>query len=66
MILQSNGDKVTIKDSDVEDMVPSQASLIMPDNLLDQLTLEEISNLCESVYRNLQAIARQPTGSTKK
>ena len=68
VILQSNGEKVTVKEAEVEDIVPSQKS-IMPDNLLDQLTLEEISDLC--AYLGLgqsTAIARQPTnaGSTKK
>lgn len=45
IVLQSNGQKIAIKESDIEEIVPSHKS-VMPDNLLDPLTLEEISDLC--------------------
>jgi putative heme-binding domain-containing protein len=45
IVLQNNGKKVAVKERDIDEIVPSQKS-IMPDNLLDPLTLEEISDLC--------------------
>jgi putative membrane-bound dehydrogenase-like protein len=68
VILQSNGAKVTVKESDIDEIVPSQKS-VMPDNLLDQLTLEEISDLCAYLgLGSTQSVARQSgtTGATKK
>lgn len=44
IILQANGEKVIVQANEVEEIVPSPKSA-MPEGLLNQLTLEEISNL---------------------
>ncbi|MBS0207594.1 MAG: c-type cytochrome [Planctomycetes bacterium] len=44
VVLQSNGQKVTVPKDDVEEMQLAKKS-IMPDGLLDNLTQEEIANL---------------------
>ncbi len=44
VVLQSTGDKVTIAEKDIDEIVPSRKSS-MPEGLLDPLTLEEISDL---------------------
>ncbi|MEO8494494.1 MAG: HEAT repeat domain-containing protein [Planctomycetota bacterium] len=44
VILQANGEKITVPASEVDEIVPSGTSA-MPDGLLNQLTLEEISDL---------------------
>ena len=66
VVLQVNGEKKAIKESQIEQIVPSPKSS-MPDNLLDPLTLEEISDLF--AYLGVlpsQAVARQPAVETKK
>lgn len=62
VVLQPNGVKVTVPESEIEDIVPSQRSA-MPDNLLDPLTLEEISDLFAflGVVPASQDVARRPT-----
>jgi len=44
VILQSDGKKITIDEDDIEEIVASSKS-VMPDNLLNELTLEQISDL---------------------
>ena len=44
IILQANGEKVTVQANEVDEIVASPKSA-MPDGLLNQLTLEEISDL---------------------
>lgn len=44
VILQANGEKVTVAEKEIEEIVPSATSA-MPDGLLNQLSLEEISDL---------------------
>ena len=44
VILQLNGEKVTVEADEIDEIVPSGKSA-MPDGLLDPLTLEEISDL---------------------
>jgi putative heme-binding domain-containing protein len=56
VVLQSNGEKVTIKQDDLGETVPSKKSA-MPDGLLDSLTLAEIADLFADLNK--------PTQSTK-
>ena len=44
VILQANGQKLTIAEDDIDEIVISRKSA-MPDNLVDNLTLEQISDL---------------------
>ncbi|QGJ71574.1 Cytochrome c domain-containing protein [Planctomycetales bacterium 10988] len=46
VILQSDGKKVTLKESEVEEVAPVTKSA-MPEGLLDELTLQEIADLFE-------------------
>ncbi|MDA1049592.1 MAG: HEAT repeat domain-containing protein [Planctomycetota bacterium] len=44
IVLQLNGEKITVKADQIDEIVPNPKSA-MPDGLLNQLTLEEISDL---------------------
>jgi putative heme-binding domain-containing protein len=44
VILQASGEKITIATDDIEETVPSKLSA-MPEGLINELTLEEISDL---------------------
>lgn len=44
VVLQSNGEKVTIRKAEIEEIVPQKQSA-MPEGLLNKLTLEEIADL---------------------
>ena len=44
IITQSNGEKVSISEADIEEVATSTKS-VMPDGLVDALTLEEIADL---------------------
>ncbi len=44
VVLQSNGEKVTLAKDDIDDVAPSSKSA-MPDKLFENLTLEEIADL---------------------
>ena len=61
VVLQSTGQKVSLRESDIEDVVPAQKS-VMPDNLLDPLSLEEISDLFAylGVVPSTPSVARRP------
>ncbi len=65
VILQSNGEKVTVQADEIDEIVPSPKSA-MPDGLLNDLTLEEISNLF--AYLGLlpsQSVARGRADDTR-
>ena len=65
IILQVNGEKVTVQADEIDEIVPSAKSA-MPDGLLNQLTLEEISDLF--AYLGVippQSIARGRTEGTQ-
>ncbi len=65
IVLQNNGKKVTVSESDIDQIIPSQKS-VMPDNLLDQLSLEEVSDLFAflGVVPSAENIARRQPGDT--
>lgn len=67
VVLQSDGKKITLRQSDIEEMVPSPKS-VMPDNLLNQLSLEEISDLFAflGLVPSSTNIARASDGRTRK
>ena len=44
VVLQSNGEKLTLEESEIDEMVPSTVSA-MPEGLLNDLTLEQIADL---------------------
>jgi putative heme-binding domain-containing protein len=44
VVLQLSGEKITVPESEIDELVPNAKSA-MPDGLLNQLTLEEISDL---------------------
>jgi hypothetical protein len=56
VVLQSNGEKVTVTKDDISEIAPSKKSA-MPDGLLDSLTLAEIADLF--------AYLNKPSHSTK-
>jgi putative membrane-bound dehydrogenase-like protein len=65
VVLQLNGEKVTVEADEIDEIVPSAKSA-MPDGLLDQLTLEEISDLF--AYLGVippQSVARAATDDTQ-
>jgi putative heme-binding domain-containing protein len=63
-ILQSNGQKVRVPQSGVEEMVPSQIST-MPEGLLNELTMQEIVDLFDYMYGGRTDITRRATGSSR-
>ncbi len=56
VILQSNGEKVTVLKRDIDEMVPSKKSA-MPEGLLNPLTLEEIADLVAMLSTRSQGAA---------
>jgi putative heme-binding domain-containing protein len=67
VILQSNGEKVTVKADDIEATKPSKVSS-MPEGLLDPLTLEEIADLFAYLEGRTRApsLSRRPVDSEQK
>lgn len=60
VILQSTGEKISLKDDDIEELAPSKVSA-MPAGLLDALSLEEISDLFAFLHANEPAaLVRKP------
>ncbi len=60
MILLNSGEKVTVPEKEIDEIVPSAKSA-MPDSLLNQLSLEEISDLFAFLgVIPPQSIAREP------
>lgn len=60
IVLQANGEKIAIKNADIESTTPSKKSS-MPDGLLDKLTLEEIADLFAFLNSGPKVeITRQP------
>jgi len=51
IVLQPNAEKIVLKPSDIEEMKPSKMSA-MPEQLLNPLTLEEITDLFAYLYSN--------------
>ncbi|MGH7969036.1 MAG: c-type cytochrome, partial [Limisphaerales bacterium] len=54
VVLQSNGEKVTIDNDDISETAPSKKSS-MPDGLLNTLTLQEIADLFAYLNKPLQS-----------
>jgi len=65
VILQANGQKVTVKKDDIEETLPSRTSA-MPTGLLNSLTLEEIADLFAYMLRKPEVkLAEKPTEGEK-
>jgi putative heme-binding domain-containing protein len=54
IVLQANGEKVTVDNDDISETAPSKKSA-MPDGLLNTLTLEEIADLFAYLNKPLQS-----------
>ena len=54
VVLQSNGEKVTVPRNEINQIFPSQKSA-MPEGLFNTLTLEEIADLFAYIWRSWQA-----------
>jgi putative heme-binding domain-containing protein len=54
VVLQSNGEKMTISNDEISETAPSKKSA-MPEGLLNSLTLEEIANLFSYLNKPLQS-----------
>ncbi len=60
VVLQADGDKVFVAENDIDEIAPSKQSA-MPDGLLDDLTLEQISDLFAYLgVLPAQSVARRP------
>ena len=65
IVLQLNGEKVTVQADEIDEIVPNPKSA-MPEGLLNELTLEEISDLF--AYLGVipsQSVARGPEGQSQ-
>jgi putative heme-binding domain-containing protein len=67
VVVQTNGEKVTLTAGDIEETLPSKVSS-MPAGLLDPLTLEEIADLMAYLQGSGKspALSRRPAGSVPK
>lgn len=66
VVMQANGEKITLSKKDIEDQKPSKLSS-MPVGLLDQLSLEEIADLFALLERReAPALTRKPAGKATK
>jgi putative heme-binding domain-containing protein len=69
VVLQNDGKKITIQEAEIDQIIPTTKS-VMPDNLLDSLSLEEISDLFAflGLVPSSQDVARRPgeQGDTKQ
>jgi putative heme-binding domain-containing protein len=62
VVLQATGVKATIRNSDIEQNVPSKQSA-MPEGLFNNLSLEEIADLLAFLSRPPADVATQPSRS---
>jgi putative heme-binding domain-containing protein len=66
VVIQTNGEKVTLTAGDIEETLPSKTSS-MPSGLLDPLTLEEIADLFAYLQGTKPpALTRRPVGLEPK
>jgi len=66
VVLNTDGDKVPIREEEIDEIVPSKLSS-MPDGALKDLTLQEIADLFAYVTSDpAQAVARRPTEPDRK
>lgn len=66
VVLTSEGQKVTLAEDDIEEVVPNKQSA-MPDGLLNGLTLEEIADLFAYLSAlPTAAVTRNPTSAPKR
>ena len=65
VILQSNGEKVTVDNEDISETIPSKVSA-MPEGLLNSLTLEEIADLFAYLNKPSQSTKVTVQPSTKR
>ncbi len=61
-VLQSNGQKVRVQQSNVEEMVTSPIST-MPEGLLNDLSMQEIADMFAYMFAERSDIATRPSGS---
>ncbi|HWA99749.1 MAG TPA: HEAT repeat domain-containing protein [Pirellulales bacterium] len=64
VVLQSNGEKVSIPKEKIEQLEPSRKS-VMPEGLLNGLTLEEVADLFAYLTAQPSRLTQRPTGSTR-
>ncbi len=69
VVLQSTGEKVTIRKSDVDEMAPNSKSA-MPEGLFNTLSLEEIADLFAYLYASpasrQMSVRRQPGAQSRE
>jgi hypothetical protein len=67
-VLQPNGEKVTIQKDEISETAPSKKS-VMPEGLLNQLSLEEINDLfayLNTTPKSTKITIQQPASRRRK